>query len=143
MAELIAYGSTAGELEATVAQVDLPPGTKMRLEMTTTVPIAPLANLWGAGWVIDWMLDQGEAEIVDVEGVGWNKVVVHMKAKGAWVPIIIAAIIALCAYFGWQWFKELRLFAERVSPMFWGLIAVIAAAMAIPLVMRLTRRRGT
>ncbi|MBW2559616.1 MAG: hypothetical protein JRE40_02050 [Deltaproteobacteria bacterium] len=138
---LLASGESAEELQASAPDIDLPAGTKMRLEIITKIPVAPLADLWGAEWVIDRMLDQGEAEIVDVEGIGWNKIVVHMVARGAWVPIIIGVIVAICAYFGWQWFKEIRLFAEKIGPVAWAIIALIAAGMAIPLVKRLLEKK--
>jgi len=141
MFELIAQGATADELQSSAPNIDLPAGTKMKLEITTKVPVAPLADLWGAEWVIDRMLDQGDAEIIDVEGVGWNKIVVHMIARGSWVPVIIWAIIAICAYFGWQWMKEVRLFAEKVSPVFWVVIAVVAASIAVPFIRKLTKKK--
>jgi len=113
----------------------------MRLELTTTVPIAPLFDLWGAEWVTAKMLNEGGAHITDVEGVGWNKVIVHMEANAVWVPIIIGVIIALCIYFGISLFREMKLFAEAVGPMFWGFIGLIAAAVAIPLIMSFFKKR--
>jgi hypothetical protein len=136
---LIAEGQSPSEFKSNAPAIDLPPGTKMKLELTTAVPIAPLADLWGAEWVFKRLLD-AEAEIVDVEGVGWNKIVVHMRARGAWIPIVIAAIVAICAYFGWQMFKELKLFAQAAGPVFWGFIGLIGAAIAIPLVMRIFKK---
>jgi len=140
MWQLLSSGAPE-EFEAGAPNIELAHGTKMRLEMITSAPIAPLFGLWGVEWVVAKMIDEGGAHIVDVEGVGWNKVVVHMEANGVWVPIIIGVIIAICIYFGIKLFTELRLFAEAVSPVMWGVIAVIAAAVAIPLIVTLVRRK--
>ena len=134
-------GGTPEEFEAGAPSIELPHGTKMRLEMTTSVPIAPLFDLWGMEWVASKMLNEGGAHIVDVEGVGWNKVVVHMEANAVWVPIVIGCIIAICIYFGIQLFTEMRLFAETVSPVMWGVMAAIGAAITIPLVMSLIKKK--
>ena len=132
---------TPSEFQAGAPNIEQPHGTKMRLELTTTVPIAPLFDLWGAEWVTAKMLNEGGAHITDVEGVGWNKVIVHMEANAVWVPIIIGVIIALCIYFGISLFREMKLFAEAVGPMFWGFIGLIAAAVAIPLIMSFFKKR--
>ena len=128
--QLIAEG-TPDEFENSVPSVsDVPSGTRLRLEITTTLPIAPLFDLWGAEWVVDYMIDQGDADIVDVEGVGWNKIIVHMITHSLVAPIIIA-ICAVLAIAGIAYIiHELRLFADIAGPiaMIFIVIAGVAAA---------------
>lgn len=140
MWQLLSSG-TPEEFEAGAPNIELPHGTKMRLEMLTSAPIAPLFDLWGAEWVVAKLINEGGAHILDVEGVGWNKVVVHMEANAVWVPIVIGVIVAICIYFGIQLFTEMRLFVESISPVTWGIIAVIGAAIAIPLIMTFVKRK--
>lgn len=140
MWQLLSTG-TLDEFQEGAPNIELAHGTKIRLEMITTGPFAPLFDMWGMEWVASKMLNEGGAHIVDVEGVGWNKVVVHMEANAVWVPIIIGVIVAVCIYFGWLLFKELRLFAEAVSPVMWGVIAVVGAAIAIPLILTFVKRK--
>jgi len=139
MWQLLSSG-TLDEFEAGAPATWLEHGTKMRLEMKTSIPIAPLFDMLGMEWVTSKMINEGGAHITDVEGVGWNKVVVHMEANAVWVPIIIGVIVAICIYFGWQLFTELKLFAEAIGPVAWGIIACIAAAIAIPVIMSLVRK---
>ncbi len=134
---LVAEGKTSEELQQGVPQVDLAKGTRMKLEIVTKYPIGYFFDLWGAEWVVTRLFPEIEdygAEVVDVEGVGAYKIVVHMRATGTWVPIIVAGIIAAIVYFGWRWFQEIRLFAEEAKPLAWALVAIIGAAVAIPLI---------
>lgn len=138
---LLAAGSLE-EFQAAIPPVNqLPKGTRMRLELTTSLPIAPLFDLWGAEWVVSKMLNEGGAYIVDVEGIGWYTIVVHMVADPVWVWVVIGVIVAICSYFGWLLFRELRLFAEAVAPIAWGFIGLIAAAITIPIVIGLIKRK--
>lgn len=141
---VLAEGATAEELQASAPDIDLPAGTKMKMEITTTIPIAPFFNTWAGdlieGWAFQRLLD-ADAEVTNVEGEGSDKIVVYMTARGAWIWAVVIGICALCAYFGWQWMKEIRLFAEKVSPVVWGIIGIIAASIAVPLVVGLLTRR--
>lgn len=95
----LAQGNTLEEFQGSSPPVsELPKGTKLRLtlEMPWYAPIAPLADLWGAEWVAQRMLEEGVI-VEDVEGIGLNTIVVHMRAASPVVPIIwaIVAIIGL------------------------------------------------
>mgnify|MGYP001579817452 CR=1 FL=1 len=128
--QLIAEGTPDGFENSVPSVSDVPSGTRLRLEITTTLPIAPLFDLWGAEWVVDYMIDQGEADIVDVEGIGWNKIVVHMIAHSH-VILIIIAICAVLAIAGIAYIvHELRLFADIAGPAIMTFIVIAGVAVA-------------
>ena len=93
---VLAEGSLE-EFQAAQPEIsELPKGTRIKLEIDTSPwPVAPLADLWGAEWVAERVFNEAGAEIVDVEGIGWNKIVVWMEADPAWVMPLIYVIAAL------------------------------------------------
>lgn len=143
MWQTVAEGTSLEEFRQSQPPVDeLPKGTKLRLEIETPwwAPIAPLADLFGAEWVADTLLDQGGAIITDVEGVGWHKVVVHMEADPAWlIPLIIAiaGIVGGIALI----ITVIKLEADIPMMFKWGAIAVIAASVAVVIAVIYRRRR--
>jgi len=97
--KVLAEGNLS-EFQAAEPEIsELPKGTRIKLEIDTGMwPIAPLADLWGAEWVAQRIYNETGAEIIDVEGVGWNKIIVWMR--GSPVPVIpliyvIAAVIII------------------------------------------------
>lgn len=129
--EVLAQGSFE-EFQAYEPQINLPKGTKMRLEIDTSPwPVAPLANLWGAEWVAQKLLDDSGAEVKDVYGQGWTKVIVDMEADPVWVPFVIIAIASILVIAGLAYLiKEIRLLAEKVTPVVLGTTVVIVAGIA-------------
>jgi len=119
------------EFEQNVSYTDdLPMGTRLRLEIDTTMPIAPLLDLWGAEWVAQKMLGDADVEVKDVHSAGWNKVIVDMEAEGAWPVIIAVAIIAIIVLGGIGWIVyNLRLMAEIAGPA--GTTLLIVAGVAV------------
>jgi len=109
----IAYGTDLESFENSLKIDYLPHGTEMVLEIDTSpYPIAPLADLWGAEWVVDMMLDN-DATIEDVEGEGWYKIIVHMTANSN--PfIIVAAIVVILLSLGYL-INNIRLLANMVE----------------------------
>lgn len=106
---------------------DLPKGTRLRLEIDTTLPIAPLLDLWGMEWVAQKMLGDADVIVEDVHSAGWNKAVIDMRAEGAWPVIIAVAIIAVIVLGGIGWIVyNLRLTAEIAGPA--GTTLMIAGA---------------
>jgi len=115
MWQLLASGSPDEFKEATPTISDLPSGTPIRLEIKTTLPIAPVFDLWGMEWVIEKMWSSG-VDITEVHSVGWNKAIVYGTVYSPVVPIIIAICVVL-AIGGIAWIvHELRLFADVVGP---------------------------
>jgi len=95
-----AEGNNLAEFEDSQSMDNVPHGTEMRLEIDTyPYPVAPLANLWGMEWVAQRMIGAG-AKVDDVEGIGWNKIIVHMTAQ-THLLLIIVAIVAICISLGY------------------------------------------
>ena len=109
----IAYGTDLESFENSLETDRLPHGTEMVLEIDTSpYPIAPLADLWGAEWVVDMMLNN-DVTIEDVEGEGWYKIIVHMTANSN--PfIIVAAIVVILLSLGYL-INNIRLLANMVE----------------------------
>lgn len=128
--KVIAEGTPEEFGNSIPAMTSVPSGTKLRLEMETKLPIAPLFNLWGAEWVIQYMIDTSGAEIVEVESTGWNKIVVHMIAHSPVIPIIYGIIVVLSIAGLAYIMRELRLLAEIAGPVASSVLifAVVAAA---------------
>lgn len=102
------FGDTLPSIE------ELPHGTPVRLEIRTTVPVAPIADIVGAEWFAERMGLEGAA-VVDVEATGWDTVVVHMVADPVWVWLLMLAILAAIGgliYLVYQ----LRLLANVAGP---------------------------
>ena len=129
MWQLLASGTPEQFEEATPTIPDLPSGTPIRLEIETTLPIAPIFDLWGMDWVVEKMWSSG-VQVEDIKVVGWNKAVVYGTAYSPVVPIIIAISVVL-AIAGIAWIvRELRLFADVAGPVTVGVIAIAGIAVA-------------
>lgn len=125
----LAEGSSLDEFQASLPSVsELPKDTRIRLAIETPwyAPVAPLADLFGAEWVAQRLLAEGGAIVTDVEGVGWHKIVVHMKSDPVQVVLLIFAIAALLFGAGFL-IASIKLDAEQIVEMGkWGVIALIA-----------------
>lgn len=87
-------GGTPEEFGNTLPSItELPHGTPIKLEIKTTLPVAPIADVVGAEWFAEQMGLEGAA-VVDVEATGWDTVVVHMVADPVWVWLLMLAILA-------------------------------------------------
>lgn len=109
----VAQADTPDELKDATPDVDVPYGTRLRLDMEA-YPIAPVADLFGMEWVVQQLADV-DAEVTDVYSSGWDKAHVEMRTTGTPLIIIIgviAAILAAVAYL----IHELRLFSQEPIP---------------------------
>ncbi len=107
----------AEEFEQTIPPIDqLEPGTKLRLIIDTTLPIAPVVELWGMDWVIQQMLGSG-VSITDVYATAWDQAVIEMKVAGSPVVAIIIGIIVVLSIAGIAYIvHHLKLMAEIAGP---------------------------
>jgi len=106
-----------------------------------TLPSYPKAREWGAEWVAERVLNEAGAEIVDVEGVGWNKIIVWMEADPAWVVPLIYVIAAILITAGLAYIiHEIRLSFEK-APVAMSLLALAAVASGGLLLYALAKRR--
>ena len=105
----VAYGTDLDEFKNSLTMDEVPHGTKMKLEINTSPwPIAGLADLWGAEWVADQMLDNG-ARIDDVRSDGNYKIIVDMTAQSVlvWVILGIISVIGISILI-----REIRLLVD-------------------------------
>lgn len=127
MWQLIAQGSPDEFKTAAPTISDLPSGTPVRLEITTTIPIAPILDLWGMDWVVEKMWNSG-VDVTDVKSVGWNKAILYGTVYSPVAPIIIAICVVL-AILGIAYIvHELRLFADVAGPVTLGIMAIAGIA---------------
>ena len=96
----LAEGNSLDEFKTPKTSIsELPSGTQIKCTIETPwyMPIAPLHDLFGAegGWIAQEMEKAG-AKVIDVEGVGWYKIIVHMEpATPAYVVPLIVAITVI------------------------------------------------
>lgn len=117
----LAEGASVEEFQASKPPVsELSSGTRMQLIIDTPwwLPIAPLADLFGAEWVAQRLLNEADAVLTDVEGQGWHRIVVHMKvASPGWPAVIIGVIAVLLFTAGLAYIvNQIRLIAEAAGP---------------------------
>lgn len=86
--QTVAEGTNISELEALVADMELPKGTKIRVTMETPVPWA--FDLAGAELVFNPFVPDG-LDLIDVYGEG-GKGVVDMEADPAWLVATLGFI---------------------------------------------------
>lgn len=109
----------------------LPHGTPITLDITCSVPIAPLFDLFGAEWAADMLFNDSGAVLDDVEGVGWNVIRMHMHANAVWVVPLIFVILGILAIGGLAYIvTQLRMIADiaGLDWLKWVAIAVIAVS---------------
>lgn len=128
--QVLAEGSYEEFIEATPTISELPPGTRLRLEIDTSPwPVAPLADLWGMEWVFDKMLGETGAQITNVDGVGWTNINIYMTTHTPVIPILIGIGVVLSigglAYI----VHQIRLLADIAGPI--GTNLMIAAGIAV------------
>ena len=126
--KLVAEGHVFEDLRATIANMELPKGAKVRVEMDFKVPgVGRAFDLPGAEWIFRTMVPDG-VDLIDVYGEG-SKGIVEMESdpvwllpmilfiQSNWVAIVIAgftlglvvtmirifAAIPVGADFPWQW----------------------------------------
>ena len=135
----LARGASVEEFQASKPPVsELPTGTRMQLIIDTPwwAPIAPLADLFGAEWVAQRLLTEADTRIIDVEGQGWHRIVVHMKVASPGWPLVIIGVIAMLLVLGgvaWM-IHEIRLIADIAGPLGVSLFLLIALGIGIYLV---------
>ncbi len=100
--------------EATPTIDDLPAGTRFRIVVDTTLPVGPIADIWGAEWLADQLLDY-DARVIDVHSNGWYQAVIEMEALGTPVLLIVFAIIAAIAALGYL-ISSIRMDANLPGP---------------------------
>ena len=135
----MAWGTSVEEFQASKPPVsELPSGTRMQLIIDTPwwAPIAPLADLFSAEWVAQRLLAEADARIIDVEGRGWHRIVVHMEvASPGWPLVIIGVIAGLLFTAGLAYLiHEIRLIADIVGPPGVSLFLLIALGIGVYLV---------
>ena len=95
--ELIAESSSPEALEDSAYIDSVPSGSELRMDISTyPYPVAPLANVWGAEWVAQRLLNVG-AEITDVRSDGWYTISVYMRTNTPLFPILAAVAAILIA----------------------------------------------
>ena len=95
----IAEGTTFNNLKPTgIGPEELPHGTLFDVEMRIHwwAPMAPLADLFGTESFFRKFHSQTGAEILDVEGVGAYKIILHCKSNVVQlIPLLVAfAVLA-------------------------------------------------
>jgi len=144
MWQTLAQGSLE-EFQAAQPEIaELPKGTRIKLEIDTSPwPVAPLADLWGAEWVAERVFNETGAEIVDVEGVGWNRIIVWMRGSPVPVMPLIYVLAAIIIIAGLAYIvHEVRLSFEK-APVGMSLLAVAAVASGGLLLYALVKRRSS
>ena len=102
MWQMIAEGSSLEEFQAsgsTSPYSELAHDAPAELIIQTPwyLPIAPLADLFGAEWVADRLLNEAGMVLVDVEADGYYKIIVHMKGD---IGFLLAAVIVIASICG-------------------------------------------
>lgn len=109
---------------------DLPTGTRIRLEIQTGLPVAPIFDLWGMEWVVQKMYGDAEVIVEDVRSDGWYKAIIDMRVAGTPVALIIVAIAAVLVTAGVVAIVvNLRLMAEIAGPI--GTTLLIAGGVLV------------
>lgn len=137
----LAEASNPEDFGAIQSPIDeLPKGTKVRMTFETPIylPIAPLADLFGAEGVAKIILNDAGVNIIDVEAKGFYKIIVHGEVSSPvaaiiWAIAIVAAAAAII-------FTVIKLEADIPSAFRWGAIAIVAASSAV-IVVILGRKR--
>ena len=132
----LAQGASVEEFQASKPPVsELSSGTRMQLIIDTPwwAPIAPLADLLGADWVAQRLLNEADTVITDVEGQGWHRIVVHMKVASPGWPAVIIGVIAVLLFIGGVAYivHQIRLIAEIAGPAGISLFLLIAIGIGI------------
>ncbi len=115
---VIAEGANAGTLVNPTSLSELPEGTYFDIIIHTSIPVAPLADLFGAEQFATALFDIG-GTVIDVEGKGWSKIVVHCHGSPIAIPLLIGligltvggSVLAL-----WVTSIIVRAFIEDVAP---------------------------
>ena len=95
---IIAEGNTEN-LASKVGNIDLPPGTPVRLEMDVPFPWAYTANLAGVEGIVSSKIP-GQLRLIDAHAEGGSLVVFECEAIGAPVLAIIAIGVAVAIALG-------------------------------------------
>ncbi|GAI15661.1 unnamed protein product [marine sediment metagenome] len=90
--QTVAEGINLTDLEAVVADMQLPKGTKMKVVIDLTLPLGWAFDVVGAEWIFQPFVPAG-MELVDVYGKG-SQGIVEMEADPAWLVAVIAFIKA-------------------------------------------------
>lgn len=135
----IATGTDLEHMEMLVPIEQLPHGTRFKVVLTSSIPIAPLADLAGAEWVADRFYSQSGAILEDVEGKGWSEIVLHFRANAVIIWVFLGV---LAAVFIWAWFSKVDIFAYIKNLLMWGAIGLVAVAAIYFMVSRRPRARS-
>lgn len=88
----VAEGINIWDLQATVADMELPKGTKMKIIMDLKVPIGGMFNWAVADWLAEKFVPDGMV-FIDAYGEG-SQGIVEMEADPAWLLAVLAFIKA-------------------------------------------------
>lgn len=146
----LAEGDVEQFQEAQPDLESLPHGTKIRVEIDVIPPLGLVADTWGQEWVGNLIYARSGAVITDVEGVGLDKVYIHMEANAVWLVPLILAIVAVIGIGGLAYLVyQIRLLAlvstDLVPWADWRKLAVIAGIAglaAVPFIYLFTKRRS-
>jgi len=87
-----AEGTSLWDLEATIADMELPKGTRMKVIMDLKVPVGWAFDFIAAEWLMKPFVPDG-MELIDVYGEG-SQGIVEMEADPVWLAAAIAFIKA-------------------------------------------------
>lgn len=90
--ETVAEGTSISNLQSVVGEMELPKGTRMKVEMDLKVPVGGAFNFVAAEWLAKPFVPDG-MELVDVSGSG-SQGIVEMEADPAWLLAVLGFIKA-------------------------------------------------
>ena len=91
--KVIAEGDTKS-LKPTVGNIDLPPGTPVRIEIDTPPGLAYVANLGGMEQIVSGKVPN-QLRLIDAHAEGGSLIVLECEAVGAPVLAIVAIVVAV------------------------------------------------
>ena len=140
----VAEGKNFSDLHSTGVIGELPHGTKFKIIIDTPwyAPVAPLFDIAGAEWIADRFLNEAGAKLLDVEGEGLNRIIMHFEADPVWLtPAGLAAIAAILIAIGLI-VVAVRIDADLLAPLAAGAIVAIILGLIVAIWVY-TRRGGT
>lgn len=147
--QTVAEGASFSELRSLIGDMELPKGTRVKVVMDLKAPIGWAFDAPGAEWLFRPLIPSG-LELIDVYGEG-SQGIAEMEAdpvwlvtllafiKAHWVSILIAGLIlGLIIFF-------IRVMIQITEPgpfgIPWWVYLVGGAAIVVPIIMRLMRKK--
>lgn len=90
--EVVAEGTNIWDLQAMVADMELPKGSRLKVIMDLKLPLGWIFDVAGAEWAFQPFVPEG-MELVDVYGEG-SQGIVEMEADPVWLVAALAFIKA-------------------------------------------------